>query len=246
MPGAGGAPRAPGPPRRSGYRAGMADVTDDPADLLAAVKPRLRGWLHAGTFPVVLAAGAVLVALAPTTGSRLAALVFVVTAALLFGTSAVYHRGTWSPRWAGVLRRADHSNIFLIIAGTYTPLAVTTLPPDDARSLLTLVWAGAAAGVVFRLFWIGAPRWLYTPVYVALGWVAVGYLGRFADGGGTAVAVLVAVGGAVYSLGAVAYATKRPNPSPRWFGFHEVFHACTVLGFAAHSTAIALATYRLV
>ncbi|PRY15207.1 PAQR family membrane homeostasis protein TrhA [Kineococcus rhizosphaerae] len=219
--------------------------TDLPRAALAAVKPRLRGWLHAGTFPAALAAGVVLVCLAPTTSARWAAAVFTTTAALLFGTSAVYHRGDWSPRWAGVLRRMDHSNIFLIIAGTYTPLAVTTLPAAEARGLLTIVWAGALAGIAFRVFWIGAPRWLYTPVYLALGWVAVGYLGDFARGGGTAVAVLVVVGGLLYSLGAVAYGTKRPNPSPRWFGFHEVFHAFTVVAFAAHYVGISLATYSL-
>jgi hemolysin III len=222
-----------------------ADPVHDAPAALAAVKPKLRGWLHAGAFPAVVVAGTALVLLAPTPGSRTAALVFGVTAALLFGTSAVYHRGNWSPRTAAVLRRVDHSNIFLVIAGTYTPLAVTTLPAHQARSLLTLVWVGALAGVAFRVLWIGAPRWLYTPVYVALGWVAVGYLGRFAAGGGTAVAVLVGVGGLFYSLGALAYATKRPDPSPRWFGFHEVFHTGTVLGFAAHYAAVALATYRL-
>lgn len=222
-----------------------ADPTHDAAAALAAAKPKLRGWLHAGTFPAALVAGTALVLLAPTPASRVAALVFALTAALLFGTSALYHRGNWSPRAAVLLRRLDHSNIFLVIAGTYTPLAVTTLAPGAARVLLTVVWVGALAGVAFRVFWIGAPRWLYTPVYVALGWVALGYLGDFAAGGGVAVAVLVAVGGAFYSLGALAYATKRPNPSPRWFGFHEVFHAGTVLGFAAHFTAIALATYRL-
>jgi hemolysin III len=222
-----------------------ADPVHDAPAPLAAVKPKLRGWLHAGAFPAVVVAGTALVLLAPTPGSRTAALVFGVTAALLFGTSAVYHRGNWSPRTAAVLRRVDHSNIFLVIAGTYTPLAVTTLPAHQARSLLTLVWVGALAGVAFRVLWIGAPRWLYTPVYVALGWVAVGYLGRFAAGGGTAVAVLVGVGGLFYSLGALAYATKRPDPSPRWFGFHEVFHTGTVLGFAAHYAAVALATYRL-
>ena len=246
MPGAGGAPRAPRahrPPRRSGYRAGMADLPTGFTAALAAVKPKLRGWLHAGTFPAALVAGAVLVLLAPTAASRTAALVFAVTAALLFGTSALYHRGTWSPRANAVLRRLDHSNIFLIIAGTYTPLAVTTLPAGQARTLLILVWVGALAGVAFRVLWIGAPRWLYTPVYVALGWVAVGYLRDFAAGGGTAVAVLVVVGGVLYSLGAIAYGTKRPNPSPRWFGFHEVFHALTVAGFAAHYAGISLATY---
>jgi hemolysin III len=220
-----------------------ADLSHEAAAVVAAVKPRLRGWLHAGTFPAVLVAGTALVCLAPTTRTRLAALVFALTAALMFGTSALYHRGTWSPRWEGFLRRLDHSNIFLLIAGTYTPLAVSTLPEEKARSLLVLVWAGALAGVAFRVFWIGAPRWLYTPSYVALGWVAVGYLPAFADGGGVAVAVLVAVGGLLYCLGALAYGTRRPNPSPRWFGFHEVFHAFTVVAFAAHYTAISLATY---
>ncbi|GAA0294433.1 PAQR family membrane homeostasis protein TrhA [Kineococcus aurantiacus] len=220
-----------------------ADAHHDTAALVAAVKPKLRGWLHAGTFPAVLVAGTALVCLAPTPGARWAAVVFAVTAALLFGTSALYHRGDWSPRWAAVLRRLDHSNIFLIIAGTYTPLAVTTLPAGKARTLLTVVWAGALAGVAFRVLWIGAPRWLYTPVYLALGWVAVGYLGDFARGGGVAVAVLVVVGGLLYSLGALAYGTKRPNPSPRWFGFHEVFHAFTVVAFTAHYVGISLATY---
>ncbi|WP_432491888.1 PAQR family membrane homeostasis protein TrhA [Kineococcus auxinigenes] len=215
-----------------------------PAPPAAAAKPRWRGWLHTCAFPAALAAGGALVALAPTRAARAAAGVFTGTAGLLFGTSAVYHRGTWSPRASAVLRRLDHSNIFLIIAGTYTPLAVTTMPRSEARSLLTLVWAGATAGVAFRVLWLGAPRWLYTPVYVALGWVAVGHLQDFARGGGRSVAALVVAGGALYSAGAVVYALKRPNPSPRTFGFHEVFHACTVAGFACHCTAIAIATAR--
>ena len=130
--------------------------------VVAAVKPHLRGWLHAGMVPLALAAGIVLIALAPTTPARIAAAVFSVTAWLLFGTSAVYHRGNWSPKVAGVLKRMDHSNIFLIIAGTYTPFALL-LPRDDARTMLLIVWSGAIAGVLFRVFWVGAPRWLYTP-----------------------------------------------------------------------------------
>ena len=212
---------------------------------VAAPKPAWRGWLHAGVFPAVLVVGAALVLLAPTPASRVAAAVFAVTSALLFGTSAVYHRGTWSPRAGALLRRLDHSNIFLMIAGTYTPLAVTTLPAQQARLVLTLVWVGALIGVAFRVFWIGAPRWLYTPVYVAQGWVAIGYLGDFAAGGGWWVAALVIVGGVFYTGGAVVYGLKRPNPSPLRFGFHEVFHACTVLGFAAHGTAISLALHGL-
>ncbi len=208
---------------------------------VAVIKPKLRGWIHLGTFPVALVAGLVLVALSPAGPPRVATAVFTATAALLFGTSALYHRGTWSPRWTGVLKRLDHSNIFLIIAGTYTPFAVTLLPRSQERSLLWVVWVGALAGVAFRVFWVGAPRWLYTPVYVALGWVAVFYLPAFVHHGGAAVMSLIAVGGLLYTAGALVYATKRPNPSPRWFGFHEIFHVFTVAAFAVHYVAISLA-----
>ena len=210
---------------------------------MAAIKPRLRGWIHLGTFPLAVAAGIVLVALAPSGSPRLASAVFALTAALLFGTSALYHRGSWSPRWTGVLKRLDHSNIFLIIAGTYTPFAVALLPASRARTLLWVVWVGAIAGVLFRVLWVGAPRWLYTPVYIALGWVAVFYIPDFLRHGGVAVLVLIALGGALYTAGAVVYGLKRPNPSPRWFGFHEVFHLCTVAAFVAHYVAISLAVY---
>ncbi|MGN6635493.1 MAG: PAQR family membrane homeostasis protein TrhA [Oryzihumus sp.] len=210
---------------------------------VAALKPHLRGWIHAGTFPLALAAGIVLVCLAPTGTARLGAAVFGLTAAMLFGTSAVYHRGTWSPRVQGVLKRLDHSNIFLIIAGTYTPFALLLLPPAQSRTLLIIVWSGAVAGVLFRVLWVSAPRWLYTPVYVALGWVAVFYFGPLLQRGGVAVMTLIAVGGLLYTLGAVVYGTKRPNPSPRWFGFHEVFHVFTVAAFVVHYVAASLAVY---
>ena len=207
---------------------------------LEHVKPHLRGWLHAGMTPVALVAGLVLVVLASTTEGKVSAAVFGATAVLLFGTSAVYHRGTWSPRVAGVLRRLDHSNIFLIIAGTYTPFALL-LPGEQARTMLLIVWGGAVLGVLFRVFWAGAPRWLYVPAYVALGWVAVFYFGPLLEHAGGAVMAWIVVGGVLYSLGAVVYGTKRPNISPRWFGFHEVFHALTVLAFTAHFVAASLA-----
>jgi hemolysin III len=210
---------------------------------VAVIKPRLRGWIHLGTFPVAVVSGLVLVALSPAGAPRVATAVFAATAALLFGTSALYHRGSWSPRWAGVLKRLDHSNIFLIIAGTYTPFAVVLLPSAQERSLLWVVWLGALLGVAFRVFWVGAPRWLYTPVYVALGWVAVFYLPAFVHHGGAAVFALIATGGLLYTVGALVYATKRPNPSPRWFGFHEVFHVFTVAAFAVHYVAISLSVY---
>ncbi|GIG28580.1 PAQR family membrane homeostasis protein TrhA [Cellulomonas marina] len=211
-------------------------------EVVAAVKPRLRGWLHAGVSPLVLAACVVLVALAPTPAARWSTAVFGLSAVLLFGTSAVYHRGTWSPRTAAVLRRLDHTNIFLIIAGTYTPLSVLLLPASTARTLLLVVWSGALAGVLARVLWLSAPRWVYVPVYVALGWVAVWFMPAFGRSGGDAVLWLVAGGGLAYTLGAVVYGLRRPDPSPRWFGFHEVFHALTVVGFACHFVAVAIAT----
>ena len=210
--------------------------------VVTAVKPHLRGWLHAGMAPLTVAAGIVLIALAPTTSGRIAATVFSVTAWLLFGTSAVYHRGNWSPRVAGVLKRMDHSNIFLIIAGTYTPFALL-LPPGDARTMLLIVWIGAVAGVLFRVFWVGAPRWLYTPVYVALGWVSVFYLRQLLHFGGPAIVTLIAVGGLLYTAGAVVYGIKRPNPSPRWFGFHEIFHTLTLAAFTVHYIAVSMTIY---
>ncbi|WP_435839237.1 PAQR family membrane homeostasis protein TrhA, partial [Streptodolium elevatio] len=140
----------------------------------------MRGWLHAGMSPLALAGGIVLVVVSRSAAAVAACSVFAASALLLFGTSGVYHRGTWGPRGEAVLRRLDHANIFLIIAGTYTPLAVLLLPEDQQVVLLSLVWAGALAGVAFRVLWIGAPRWLYTPCYIALGWVAVFYLPDFA------------------------------------------------------------------
>jgi hemolysin III len=213
-----------------------------PPTVADAVKPHLRGWLHAGMFPLSLVTGTVLLALAPPGAPRVAVAVFAVTAALLFGVSALYHRGTWGPRAEAVLKRLDHANIFLIIAGSYTPFTVLLLPPGAARTLLWIVWTGALAGVAFRVLWVGAPRWLYVPVYVALGWVAVVYLPHFLARG-VAVVALVVLGGVLYTLGGLVYGLKRPNPSPRWFGFHEVFHALTVAAFGAHCVGLGIAVY---
>ena len=207
------------------------------------IKPRLRGWLHAGTFPLSVAAGIVLVALSPDARSRIATAVFAVTASLLFGVSAIYHRGTWGPRAVAVLKRLDHANIFLIIAGTYTPFCVLVLDEGLGRTMLWIVWGGALLGVAFRVFWVGAPRWLYVPVYVALGWVAAFYTPQLLEGAGPAVFALIVVGGALYTLGGIVYGLKRPNPSFRWFGFHEVFHALTVAAFIVHYTGVSIATY---
>jgi hemolysin III len=207
----------------------------------AMIKPRLRGWLHTGTFPAAVAVGALLTVLSPDSGSRLALALFTLSAALLFGISALYHRGNWTGRAEKLLRRFDHANIFLIIAGTYTPFCVLLLPPGQARTLLWIVWGGALAGVAFRVLWIGAPRWLYVPVYIALGWVAVIYLPGFWRAGGASVVAFLILGGVLYTVGAVVYGIKRPNPNPRWFGFHEVFHALTIAAFTAHCIGISIA-----
>jgi hemolysin III len=188
-------------------------------------------------FPIAVIAGIVLVSSADDEG-RVPAAIFAVTAVLLFGTSALLHRGTWSAGVEGLFRRMDHSNIYLIIAGTYTPFALLSLPSDQGRTLLLIVWIGALAGVVFRVFGVGAPRWLYTLLYVVIGWVAVFFLSDLIEGAGVTAVILIAVGGLLYTVGAVVYGIRRPNPSPVWFGFHEVFHALTIAAFIAHYVAV--------
>lgn len=211
-----------------------------PPTQLEEIKPHLRGWIHAGTAPLALAAGIVLVALAPGPAGKIASAVYAFTGLLLFTVSAIYHRGNWTPKVKRVLKRLDHTNIMLVIAGSYTPLAWALLPEDKAAFLLWLVWVGAILGVAFRLFWTDAPRWLYTPVYVALGLACLVFIGDFFAASVPA-AVLVCVGGAFYIAGAVFYALKRPNLHVEWFGFHELFHAFTLGGFTCHYIAIMIA-----
>lgn len=227
-------------------RAEMKELATDVGEhvdaFVDAVKPHLRGWLHLVMAPLALIGGLILTSTAPTQGGRIAAMVFTITAGLLFGTSAVYHRGKWGGKMAGALRRWDHANIFLIIAGSYTPFALM-LPRRQAITLLVIVWSGAIMGVLFRVLWIGAPRWLYVPVYVALGFVAVFYIKPLLTHGGWTILAFVIAGGALYTAGAIVYGFKRPNPSPRWFGFHEIFHALTVLAFISHFVAATLALF---
>ncbi len=211
------------------------------ADASDPLRPRLRGWLHAATAPVAVATGAVLIALAQGPAQRVAVTIFAVSASMLFVVSATFHRREWGPRAAGVLRRLDHASIFLVIAGTYTPFAVLLLPPGTARTLLAVVWGGAVLGVLFRVLWLRAPRWVYTPAYLVLGWAALAVLPEFVRGGRPVVLTLVVTGGVLYTIGAVVYGVRRPNPSPRWFGFHEVFHAFTVAAFGVHAAGVALA-----
>lgn len=211
---------------------------------IIAIKPHLRGWLHLVAAPLSLAASIVLTVLAPTTSTKIGSAVYLASSLVLFGISALYHRFYWAPRWETFWRRMDHSNIFLLIAGTYTPLSVALLTPHDQRWILGIVWTGAVLGIALNLFWPAAPRWLYTAVYVALGWVAIAYLPQLLASGGPVVITLIATGGVLYTLGAIVYGTKRPNPSPTWFGFHEIFHLFTVLAWACQCVAVYLAVLR--
>jgi len=226
--------------------AGVSErIGEQVRETIEEVKPRLRGWIHAGTAPLALAAGIVLVALSPTVASRVGSAVFATSALLLFTVSAIYHRGTWSPRVWRFLRRFDHANIFLLIAGSYTPFTLLLLEGRERVVLLSVVWTGALLGMGFRVLWNDAPKWLYVPVYMSLGWAALFYLGDFAQTASTTVLVLMALGGGLYTLGGVVYGVKRPNPFPRWFGFHEVFHTLTIAAFVAHYLGVLIATSEL-
>jgi hemolysin III len=212
-----------------------------------AARPRLRGWLHLWAFAVSVAAGITLVSVVAATRGTEAALatsIYAVTVCLLFGISATYHRVNWTrPSRHALLARLDHSMIFVFIAGTYTPFAVLAMPERTGRIVLTVVWLGAVAGVLLKTSWITAPRWLGVPLYLALGWVAVFVAPSLLTHGGVATFVLVIVGGVIYTFGGIVYGLKRPDPWPRTFGYHEVFHLCTVVAAACHMVAIWLAVY---
>ena len=219
------------------------DAAGDDGDdeILGLTKPQLRGMLHLVAFPLSIVSGAVAILVAKGTTATVGAAIYAVSGVVLFGVSALYHRGNWDARRHAQLRRLDHSNIFLLIAGTYTPICLMLLEGTTRTVVLTIVWVGAAAGVVFRVAWLSAPRWLYTPFYLALGWVAIAVLPELARNGGGSVVALVAIGGLAYTLGGVAYGLKRPDPVPAVFGYHEVFHSCTLVGFGAHYAAVLLA-----
>ena len=219
------------------------DVSALGRQVIAEVKPKLRGWLHAALVPVTLVSGLVLVMLSPTATARIGSAVFAGSALTLFTVSAVMHRGSWSPRTGLLLRRLDHASIFLLIAGSYTPFTLLLLTGAQRVTLLAIVWGGAVLGMAFRVLWSSAPRWLYTPIYIALGWTAVFFLDDFVSHGSPLVVGLIAAGGLLYTIGGVVYGLRRPNPFPAWFGFHEVFHAFTVVAFATHYAGVSLAAY---
>ena len=203
------------------------------------MKPRLRGVSHQYAFYVALAAGAALVVLARGGEARVAAAVYALSLAAMFGASALYHRVDWSPRPRAWLRRLDHSMIFVLVAGTYTPFALLVLGPVLGWTTFGVVWGGALAGVVISLLWIDAPRWLTAVLYVALGWVSIITMPQLWDRAGWLAVALLATGGLLYTAGAVVYARRRPDPAPRVFGYHEVFHALVIAAAAAQFAAIA-------
>jgi hemolysin III len=219
----------------------------DPLAEQVAVKPRLRGWLHLWSFVVAIAAGITLVSLAGSTVSAEAAAsvaVYSVTVCGVFGVSALYHRRSWvTPRGRTLMKRLDHAMIFVFIAGTYTPFAVLAMPESTGTVVLWVVWLGALGGVVLKVAWPHAPRWVGVPFYLALGWVAVFVLPDLLHRGGVAPLVLLLVGGVFYSVGAGFYAWRRPVGWPRTFGYHEFFHAATVVAAACHHVAIWLVLY---
>ncbi len=204
-------------------------------------KPRLRGWLHAAATPLAIIGGVLLMVFAHDASGRIGAAVWTAGAIILFGNSAAYHLGHWSPLVTDVLRRIDHANIFIFIAATYTPLALATLQPPDSTTLLIVVWAVAVVGLLIQVLWPTSPRWLNVGCYLGMGWVAVGWLPALWAGGGPVVIGLIGLGGLFYSIGAVIYGRKAPNPSPTWFGFHEIFHALTIVAAMCHFAAIAIA-----
>jgi hemolysin III len=203
------------------------------------IVPRLRGVLHAWAFWFALAAAVVLILIAPTGKATLAAAIYGAGLCALFGASATYHRWRGNPRWKPVLRRIDHSTIFVFIAASYTPVSLLVLHSPLRWIVLASVWTGAVAGIAMSVAWIDAPRALVAASYIAVGWVAVAAMPQLFAHGGVWRAVLLIVGGLLYSLGAVAYATKRPNPWPRTFGFHEVFHTLVIAAALVHFVAIA-------
>lgn len=202
-------------------------------------KPTWRGWIHAGVLPIVIAGGIVLVVMANGVPAKISAAIFFASSVLLFGNSALYHRFNWKPKTKLALKRIDHANIFLLIAGSYTPITWLALPQEKAVLLMSIIWGTAILGIGFRVFWITAPRWLYVPIYIGMGWGAMAFVVDFMNANAPMM-ILILVGGGCYTIGALAYALKKPNPWPGHFGFHEIFHSFTVLAFLCHWTGILL------
>jgi hemolysin III len=213
----------------------------DTLRIATPVKPKLRGVSHEYAFFVSLACGVVLILAASGGKARLAATIYAVAVSALFGTSALYHRVTWRPPARRWMRRLDHSMIFVMIAGTYTPVALIALHGTLSKTILIVVWAGALGGVVFKLVWIDAPKWLLASVYVLLGLVSGAIVGELPAAIGWLGMAGLALGGLLYVIGAIVYASGRPDPSPKVFGYHEVFHALVIVAAGLQYAVIAFA-----
>ena len=207
------------------------------------VPPKLRGWFHLGATPVVIIASLVLFILS-NSSLKFSVALYSITAIMLFSVSAIYHRVPWSPAKKVMWRRWDHANINLLIAGSYTPFAVALLEGRDRITLLTVVWIGALIGVAARVFWVGAPRWLYVANYLLLGWVAVIYTPHLYREGGLWVLLPIIIGGLFYSVGAIFYALKKPGRYAKYFGFHELFHIFVLAAWISQYIAVSVAIYR--
>jgi len=208
-------------------------------------KPRLRGVLHQAAFVISLALAPVLILEADGTRPRAAAAVFAGAVAACFGASALYHRVSWTPPVRLWMGRVDHAGVFLLIAGSYTPVALLTLSGDWRPVVLTIVWAGAAAAIILKFAWVTAPKWLAAAIGLALGWGAVVALPQLVARLNQAAVILLVVGGLAYTAGAVVYARRRPDPVPAVFGYHELFHALTIVAVACQYVAIAFFIIRV-
>lgn len=207
-------------------------------------RPLLRGVLHQAALVVAVAAGVVFVV--ETDGSRrtVAAAVFAASAATMLAVSAIYHRVTWTPRARLRMRRADHAGIYLLIAGTYTPVGLLALHGALQKVVLGVVWTGAAAAIVLKLAWVHAPKWLSAAIAIGLGWVGVAAIPQLIRADGVTPVVLIAAGGLAYTAGGIVYARRRPDPFPAVFGYHELFHALTLVGLGLQYAAIAFFVIR--
>jgi hemolysin III len=204
-----------------------------------APRPLLRGTLHQGAFVVALVVGPLLIANADGERRRVAAAVFAGSVIAMLGASALYHRVTWSPRVRPWMRRLDHAGIYLLIAGTYTPVGLLSLHGTLQHVTLLIVWAGAAAAIALKFAWVAAPKWLAAVTGLALGWAGVVAMPEVARKEGITAVVLLGAGGLAYTAGAIVYALRRPDPVPRVFGYHELFHALTLVAVTCQYVAIA-------
>jgi hemolysin III len=211
----------------------------EPIREVAKVKPRLRGVSHEYAFFVSLLSGALLAVLAPAGKATLAAAIYASSVSALFGTSALYHRVTWTPAARRWMRRLDHCMIFVLIAGTYTPFALLVMRGTLGTVILAIVWGGTLTGLILNLVWVDAPKPVVAAVYLAMGWVAVAAMPQILDHAGGGALALLAVGGLLYTVGALVYARRRPDPLPEVFGYHEIFHVLVIAAAGVHYAAVA-------